>query len=323
MSDAPGSRLSPPAPHGVPGRWRRELLSQVPDQVGEGVAVFDVYDRLVYANPALAALPGCSVDALVGQHLSAFIDVPDDAGHGRADAEALEVTAVRVELSSRRLGGTPLDVEVSLSPLRENDGTRVGTIVCVRDVTARKLLEARLERAAMHDPLTDLPNRRLLVDRLDHALTGAARGAGAVAVLFIDLDRFKAVNDLHGHASGDQLLLQVADRFLRCVRDADTLARLGGDEFVVLLEHLEDGAEPARTAERLSQALSCPFDLGEVTVEISASIGIAVSAAGEHRSLLHAADSAMYAAKRAGRGRIVTGHEDDAGSGRRPGSLRH
>jgi diguanylate cyclase (GGDEF)-like protein len=167
-----------------------------------------------------------------------------------------------------------------------------------------------LQRAALHDPLTDLPNRRLLYDRLEHALAGAERTGAAVAVLFIDIDGFKRVNDVHGHEIGDQLLLQIAQRFQACIRGTDTLARLGGDEFVVVLEHVTDAEEPHSTAQRLSATLGSAFQFGPVSVEISASIGIALSTTGAQRSLLHAADSAMYIAKTAGPGRIVTSQSD-------------
>jgi diguanylate cyclase (GGDEF)-like protein/PAS domain S-box-containing protein len=185
-----------------------------------------------------------------------------------------------------------------------------GVVITYCDVTERRRLEKALERAALHDPLTDLPNRRLLADRLEHALAGAERTGSAVAVLFIDLDGFKQVNDVHGHDVGDQLLVQIARRFGACIRGTDTLARLGGDEFVVILERVTDPGEPTVTAQRLLATMALPFHFGPVRVEISASIGIALSATGKQRSLLHAADSAMYDAKTAGPGRIVMSQWD-------------
>ena len=140
---------------------------------------------------------------------------------------------------------------------------------------------------------------------MTHALAGAERTGTAVAVLYVDLDGFKSVNDTHGHDTGDQLLIETADRFRACLRPGDTLARLGGDEFVVLLEDAVDTTDPTRTARRLGRALEAPFVLGDVTVRISASIGVALSVCGTERTLLHAADHAMYQAKAEGRGRIV------------------
>ena len=291
---------------------RRELLSQVAGQVGEGVAVFDLEDRVVYANPALAALHGCQPDDLVGHHLSTFVgppggpvDGPPGGEAARAQAEGAGDGVLRAEIESRRLDGSPLDVDVTVSSLRNDAGERIGRIVCVHDVTARKELQRQLQRASLHDPLTDLPNRRLLADRLEHALVRAEADASMVAVLFIDLDGFKAVNDAHGHDAGDQLLVQTAARLRGCLRAGDTLARLGGDEFVLLLEDVTDADQPTRTVQRVVATLAQPFDLGGTPVRISASIGVALSATGSQRSLLHAADSAMYEAKATGRGRIV------------------
>ncbi len=289
---APGHELLP------------ELLSQVAGQVGEGVAVFDLGDELIYANPALARLHGCRPDELVGRHLSTFVDASRAAGD-RAAAEDVGDGVVRVEIESRLLDGSPLDVDVTISSLRNGTGDRIGRIVCVHDVTARKELQRQLQRASLHDPLTDLPNRRLLADRLDQAFARAELTASTVAILFIDLDGFKQVNDAHGHDIGDQLLVQTADRLRACVRAGDTLARLGGDEFVVLLEDVVDPDQPTRTAQRAVHTMADPFDLGGIRVSISASIGVALSTTGSQRSLLHAADNAMYEAKATGRGRIV------------------
>ena len=293
---------------------RRDLLSRVAEQVGEGVAVFDVDDWLLYANPALAALHGCTAQELLGQHLSTFVPASPAAAQQRDVAEALGDGILRAEISSHRLDGSPLDVLVTVSSLRNDTGTRIGRIVCVRDVTDRKQLERRLERAALHDPLTDLPNRRLLLDRLDLALSTAERTDSAVAVLFLDLDGFKQVNDRHGHATGDALLVQTAARLRAGLRDGDTLARLGGDEFVVLVEGVTDPDDPWRTAVRLSQALTAPFSLGGVRVLVSASIGIAVSTSSTHRSLLHAADNAMYRAKNTGPGHILADQDPSIAS---------
>jgi len=293
--------------HGPNGHLLAELLPQVAQQVGEGVAVFDMDDWVLYANPAMAKLHECEVEDLVGQHLSTFVGpVPEGHEELRDEAEAIGDGVLRVEMNSHRVNGDPLDVAVTISALRDDTGTRIGRIVCVRDITERKQLERLLERASLHDPLTDLPNRRLLADRLEQALVRASRTATSVAVLFLDLDGFKNVNDAHGHAVGDELLVQVADRLRPCLRATDTLARLGGDEFVVLLEQVTDSAETTVSAERLKQALTPPFALGKVRVRISASIGVAVSTTGAARSLLHAADSAMYRAKSAGRGLVVS-----------------
>ena len=171
-------------------------------------------------------------------------------------------------------------------------------------------LEQRAEEMrhlALHDPLTDLANRTLFGDRLEHALARAARSREPLAVLFLDPDRFKAVNDSLGHAAGDELLLQVADRLAGCLRPADTLARLGGDEFAVLLEDLSQDSSGAAVADRLLEALQAPVTAGGAALVVQASIGVAVSTIGRETAgeLLRNADLAMYSAKTKGRGRYA------------------
>jgi diguanylate cyclase (GGDEF)-like protein len=167
-------------------------------------------------------------------------------------------------------------------------------------------MAAKIGFLAQHDGLTGLPNRALFVDRLRQALALARRDAARVALLFIDLDRFKAVNDTLGHEAGDRLLRAAAVRMQACVREADSVARLGGDEFVILLPRIES-AEGARTvAEKLRRALGEPFDVGGREASVSASIGVALypDDAGDETALLARADAAMYAAKRAGRNTV-------------------
>jgi diguanylate cyclase (GGDEF)-like protein/PAS domain S-box-containing protein len=174
----------------------------------------------------------------------------------------------------------------------------------IHDVTERKALEDRLEHRAFHDPLTDLPNRQLFVDRLGQALRRTRRHQGRVAVLFLDLDEFKVVNDSLGHEVGDLLLTVVAQRLGRCLRPEDTLARFGGDEFVVLLEAVDDPAEAVRVAERITEELRRPFVLEDRELYAAASIGVSVGHARTHGpdGLLREADTAMYRAKAEGSG---------------------
>jgi diguanylate cyclase (GGDEF)-like protein len=171
----------------------------------------------------------------------------------------------------------------------------------------RKVLEERLAHQAFHDPLTNLANRLLFTERLEHALRRARRGARPVTVVFIDLDDFKNVNDSLGHAAGDQLLVELSQRFLGCVRGGDTTARLGGDEFAVVVEEGGGLDEAWPIAERLQQAVRLPFVVGGREIVLSASLGIASSeGAGETAGdLLRNADVAMYRAKSEGKGRMV------------------
>ncbi len=171
-----------------------------------------------------------------------------------------------------------------------------------KDVTDRMWLE----RQALHDPLTKLPNRLLLMDRAHQALTRLHRSQGPIAVLFIDLDRLKAINDNLGHAVGDQVLIGVARRLADTLRDSDTVARLGGDEFVILAEDLESDADALKVAERVLRALQEPFELGSIEVAMFASVGVSISRdpTADPEDLLREADVAMYRAKRAGGHRL-------------------
>ena len=182
-----------------------------------------------------------------------------------------------------------------------------GIVVNLHDVTGRKAAEEELKHQAFHDSLTGLPNRALFRDRLEHALQRAGRSAASVAVLFIDLDAFKNINDSLGHDSGDELLRTVAQRFADTIRGGDTVARLGGDEFGVLVEehgHADD--EAVTIAERILQSLSDPMDIAGTRLTVRASIGIASGTIGaDASSLLRGADIAMYQAKTSGKGRYV------------------
>jgi diguanylate cyclase (GGDEF)-like protein/PAS domain S-box-containing protein len=286
---------------------RVRMLSRIAEQVGEGVAVVDNEAWIIYANSAFLTMHRCTAEQLRATKGSTFYSPTEWDGPVQSlMAATLRHGVARAELSRCRTDGTTFAAHVTLSLLHDEGGTLTGRILCVQDITVRKDLETQLHRAALHDPLTDLPNRRLLLDRLEHALAMSSRIGGTVAVLFIDLDGFKVVNDSYGHQAGDQLLTRCADRLRSCLRDADTLARLGGDEFVVLLEGVADTEEAPAIAIRMLHALEQPFKLDRATVQISASIGIATGRSCSSRTLLHAADSAMYEAKSIGPGQIVS-----------------
>ena len=211
----------------------------------------------------------------------------------------------RVELAALRRDGTEVPVEVRITALPSDNGQ----LFCafLTDITERKRLQAFLLAQALRDPLTGLPNRRALNDRLPEAIARAKRSGQAVAVLFMDLDGFKAINDRLGHQRGDTLLQQFAERVSTCIRRSDTLARLAGDEFVVLLEGMADpDNDPLSVARKILDKASQPFDLDEdVQGHIGASIGIAVYRRGDPEDadlLLQAADERMYRAKAEGKG---------------------
>jgi diguanylate cyclase (GGDEF)-like protein/PAS domain S-box-containing protein len=208
--------------------------------------------------------------------------------------------------------GRTVDVAMTASPINDELGNAVAASFVARDITVRKQLEAQLEHQALHDALTGLPNRALFQDRLSSALKRGARPiehlGRKAAVLFIDLDDFKVINDTLGHKAGDQLLIKVAERISQSIRPSDTAARLGGDEFTVLLEDVDDVELARRIADRILEHLRAPFMLEAREVVVSASIGIALST--ERRpapeDLMRSADMALYEAKSRGKGRYDT-----------------
>jgi diguanylate cyclase (GGDEF)-like protein/PAS domain S-box-containing protein len=202
----------------------------------------------------------------------------------------------------RRKNGTTFPVEVGIGSM-EYGGRRL-IFASARDITERKELEGRLAYQAFHDPLTGLPNRALFLDRLGHALDAAGRSEDSVALLFLDLDNFKVVNDSLGHGAGDELLVAVGSRLQGCVRPGDTVARLGGDEFTVLLERIPGTGEAERVVERIMDALAVPFEVSGSEVVVTASVGVVPDARRRGRGpadLLREADLAMYRAKESGK----------------------
>ncbi len=252
------------------------------------MGVVDEAGVLVAANTALARYLGHDLAALIGTPM-------------RRHAAPAHASWVQLGSGERRLRharGHELWAAVSAVPLPE-----VGTgaaLVCLHDTTSRRNTERMMLHAAMHDSLTNLPNRRLLRDRLDTALSRAVRTSARVAVLFVDLDNFKGVNDTWGHDAGDEVLVSVAGGILGALRSCDTVARLGGDEFVVVCEDLDGDEDLDRLVARLRSGISHPVELHGARVEVSASVGVALAkpGGGQADELLRLADLAMLAAKR-------------------------
>jgi diguanylate cyclase (GGDEF)-like protein/PAS domain S-box-containing protein len=189
-------------------------------------------------------------------------------------------------------------------PVYRPNGDFLGRRVSNRDITERKSAEKQILQLAYFDTLTGLPNRRMLLDRLDQALSQAKRFERSLAIMFLDLDNFKTINDTLGHHTGDELLKQVADRLAACVRSSDTVSRQGGDEFVIVLPEIAHPQDAARVAEKAVKALSVPVRIADQTLQVTVSIGIAVqpvNGTDDARELMKKADTAMYAAKAAGR----------------------
>ena len=254
-----------------------------------------------------------SVDAAFGVHASSLIAKPLLPLVHRDDQVTAERSLTRLmthpqerascEVRMRDATGQWRWVEASGSNLVEVAGVR-GLVLNARDITERKVLEQQMLDMALRDPLTGLANRRLFRDRLTHALERRHRRPDSVAVLLIDLDHFKIVNDTLGHAQGDALLISVGERLATTLRTSDTVARLGGDEFGILLEDLAHAAEADATAARIQRALAAPLTVGSRALEVRASIGLASARDGQDADeVLADADVAMYSAKTTGRGR--------------------
>ncbi len=285
---------------------RLRMLSRVAEQVGEGVVVSDNDGWFQYVNPTFAEQHASTVEELTGAHMSGFYRTQDLAADVQPIiAAALEHGIGRGEVTRLRRDGTEFPARITLSLLRDEHGELIGRVLCVQDITAQRRLEEDLRQAALFDPLTGLPNRRLLRDRVEHALSMRARRSPGVAAVFVDLDGFKGINDEFGHEVGDEVLVEVARRLQERVRECDTLARYGGDEYVVLLEELADSDQAARIGRRVRAAFTAPVQTAAGDVPVSASIGIHVATdADDHDALLRSADDAMYAAKRGGKGQV-------------------
>ena len=269
--------------------------------------VVDPSGMVLELNPSLGMLWERSPsDPIGGQAFSGWVH-PEDVATFQAFLTACAHTpgvSGPVEVRLRRADAEWSTVEILASNLLAEPAVG-GIVLSGRDITQRKQLEVQLAHQAFHDPLTNLPNRALFLDRLEHALARARRQGRVIAVLFVDLDNFKVINDSLGHEVGDRFLIQVAERLQACVRAGDTVARFGGDEFTLLLEDLAVGQEATEVADRIQEALRTPVNLHGRELVGTASIGIALSHAGhDHpQDLLRAADVALYRAKHLGKAR--------------------
>jgi diguanylate cyclase (GGDEF)-like protein/PAS domain S-box-containing protein len=280
------------------------LSATVLEHIADGVMVLDVHGRIVATNPAYTQITGYTEAEALGTQSSLTRDTgQDEAFHEALWRDLAETGFWRGETWSRRKNGEAYLEWLTVSSVRD-DLEAVTHYVCVfSDITKVKESQDKLDHLAHHDPLTGLPNRLLFHDRLQHAMVRAARSNLQLAVLFIDLDRFKTVNDTLGHHVGDELLKQVAGGLSACLREDDTLARLGGDEFIVLLEDVE-GARGARmVAEKLMAQFERPLQVAGHELYVTGSVGISLfpNDAIDLNVLIRNADVAMYQAKARGR----------------------
>jgi diguanylate cyclase (GGDEF)-like protein/PAS domain S-box-containing protein len=272
----------------------------------EGILALAPDGTVLFANDKLADIFGVTSEELYSRGIQAMLDSQESARLTDRLAYRHETGPEQYEVSYQHPDGTSRTLIVAASPLTYDDGSPMGSLGMISDVTASREAEAELRHRALHDTLTGLPNRALLVDRLTMATARMKRDGGrGLAVLFLDLDHFKLVNDSRGHEAGDRLLVDVAGRLLDAVRDVDTVARLGGDEFAVVC--LDAGREDADlVAARIQEELARPFLVEGDPVYISASIGIALAPPYAVSDLLRFADAAMYEAKTGGRSQVTT-----------------
>lgn len=290
--------------------------------VASAISISDRQARIVWANQAFSKLTGYSLDEAAGRTYGELLKSGHQSDEFYHDLWQT-ILAGRIwhgELTNRRKDGSLYHDETTITPVRGLDGEITHFVSLKQDVTARKVTEEQLKNLAFYDPLTQLPNRRLLLDRLGLALAASKRSSRYGALMFLDLDNFKPLNDQHGHDVGDLLLREVALRIAHCVREEDTVARFGGDEFVVMLKELDanrllSATQAYGVAEKIRAALSEPYRLellqaenGETAIEhrCTTSIGIVlfINNDAPKEDLLKWADVAMYQAKAAGRNTI-------------------
>jgi diguanylate cyclase (GGDEF)-like protein/PAS domain S-box-containing protein len=288
-------------------RQSQERFRSLVQNSTDVIAILDPDRTIRYHTPSVEKSLGFGMGELVGTHIEdllddvdrhAFLNLFDRLLHSGADPAPME-------LRMRHRDGRPRTFDTVLSNL-EGDPTVHGLVLTAHDVTQRKALERQLTHQAFHDPLTGLVNRALFNDRVGYAIDRRKRTGAMLAVLFIDLDDFKTINDSLGHSAGDDLLIAVGERLREATRPTDTPARLGGDEFAVLLEDVHSTRDVITVAERVLDVISRPLRLQQNRVVIRASVGIAIASDEQSAGdLLRSADTAMYTAKDSGKGRYA------------------
>lgn len=275
---------------------------------GEGIIELNVNDKITYVNQAAMTFIGKTEPELIG---TAFTDLFEDKEAGRKDFENIKKSGIytkndfyhKDDSKFVRSDQSILPVEYSINSLKDDKENIIGSVIVFNDITLRKTVEEQLTNLALYDHLTKLPNRLLFEKSINQCIARARRYKKQMALLFLDLDHFKNINDNMGHDIGDLLLRGVAERLHNCVREADTVARLGGDEFAIILDNIIQPQDAALVAEKVISALTPPFNLNGHEIFVSTSIGIAFypEAGNNSIDLTKNADIAMYQAKLAGR----------------------
>jgi diguanylate cyclase (GGDEF)-like protein/PAS domain S-box-containing protein len=297
--------------------WQRNPAMSAQDIlscIGDAIISTDINGRITYLNPAAERMTAWSVQAALGLPVADVIKVIDLAATefpSHPVGAAIDLDGAAYLAANRiliRRDGIQTLIEQSVTPIRSRDGHATGAVIVFRALTEEALARAlKMSRLAQYDSLTDLPNRMLLKDRLGRALALAARHNRPLAVLLVDLDHFKRVNDSAGHAIGDRVLQSIARRLLACVRSSDTVSRYGGDEFVVLLSEIDHPRSLIPVARKILATIAVPHDLLTPHVlHITASMGISISPDNgqDVETLIQNADAAMYWSKQNGRNTI-------------------
>ncbi|MES2018954.1 MAG: EAL domain-containing protein [Pseudomonadota bacterium] len=283
-----------------------ERFRRIVHSAEEGIWEIDGMSCTTFVNPKMANMLGYRIEDMLGQPLVNFMDDEGRVMLERNIARRQEGVAERHEFKFLHLNGAPVWTTMATNPIFNAAGHYIGALALVTDITSSKQSTELIWHQANYDALTGLPNRHMFMDRLQNEIRKADRNAAFLALLFIDLDHFKAINDRHGHAMGDQVLVEATRRIASCVRGTDTLARLGGDEFTVILAGLDHVGSVERIARTMVSLLALPFDLDGEKAFLSASIGIALYPpdATDMQTLVEHADQAMYASKNGGRNRF-------------------
>lgn len=287
----------------------KERIRITLNSIGDAVIATDTQGKITLLNPVAEDLTGWRSSDAIGKPIETVMRLTD------GDAGCQVQNPIRLALKEERTVGMALNtflvrganssigVEDSAAPIVDQDGNITGAIIVFHDVSEARAMATKMTHLAQHDPLTNLPNRILLYDRIQQALSGSRRDANTVALFLLDIDHFKQINDVHGHLVGDELIQQIAQALSKEVRDCDTLCRQGGDEFIFLFPNIESTIHITQMADRLLRIFEQPWPVGENSFKLTASIGISMAPddADDVESLYRHADAAMYSAKSAGR----------------------
>ncbi|MFZ5524948.1 MAG: EAL domain-containing protein [Pseudomonadota bacterium] len=280
------------------------LFEKVFDNANEAILISDTDNNILAVNPAFTEISGYTREEVIGKNPRLLASgMMDESFYNNMWQSIKAHGKWQGEMLDRRKNGEIYSEWMSISSLRDKDGMATHYIAIMSDISERKAAEERMAYLARHDVLTGLPNRMLFKDRLQQAITYAERQNTKVALLFLDLDRFKNVNDTLGHHYGDLLLQEVTRRIRQCVRNSDTISRQGGDEYVIMLPNLEDLGDIMQVVTKLIEIIAQPYQLEEHNVHMTTSLGVSVypQDGADSDTLIRNADTAMYQAKEAGR----------------------